>query len=96
VHGKNQFGDWLLPSAALWFERFIKTPGLALAPFDYAFAINATNLPGDFHRDPADRFLVSTARARLRHRHTRYQDIRLRRARPCQSHCLLMHGNPRD
>jgi PIN domain nuclease of toxin-antitoxin system len=63
AHDKQRFADWLQPSARLWFERFIKTPGLALAPFDYRIAMNATNPPGDFHRDPADRFLVSTARA---------------------------------
>lgn len=46
-----------------WFVRVLSEPGameVALTP-EIAFA--STRLPGDFHRDPADRFLVATARA---------------------------------
>jgi PIN domain nuclease of toxin-antitoxin system len=62
VNDKKKFADWLEPTAINWFERFLTTPGIALAPFDYRIAIKSTSLPGTFHRDPADRFLVSTAR----------------------------------
>jgi predicted nucleic acid-binding protein len=33
-----------------------------LAPLSPAIAVESTRLPGDFHRDPADRFIVATAR----------------------------------
>lgn len=46
-----------------WLERVIGTPGLGVAPFTPAIAIESTRLPGEFHRDPSDRFIVATARA---------------------------------
>jgi PIN domain nuclease of toxin-antitoxin system len=62
VNDKGKLTDWLEPTALQWFERFLKIPGIMLAPFDYRIAMKSTSLPGTFHRDPADRFLVSTAR----------------------------------
>jgi PIN domain nuclease of toxin-antitoxin system len=35
---------------------------LQLAPLTPSIAILSTRLPGNFHGDPADRFLVATAR----------------------------------
>ncbi|MBI2236776.1 MAG: type II toxin-antitoxin system VapC family toxin [Magnetospirillum sp.] len=37
-------------------------PGLGLAPLSPEIAVEATMLPGEFHRDPADRMIVATAR----------------------------------
>lgn len=36
--------------------------GFQDAPFSHSAAIGSYQLPGDFHQDPADRMLVSTAR----------------------------------
>lgn len=37
-------------------------PGVELLGFTPEIAVEANNLPGDFHRDPADQILVATAR----------------------------------
>ena len=49
--------------AGAWFSRVLREPGALLAPFTPEIALQSTRLPGAFHRDPADRFLVATARA---------------------------------
>jgi len=46
-----------------WFARVMNEPGAAEAPLTSEIALAATRLPAGFHRDPADRFLVATARA---------------------------------
>lgn len=46
-----------------WFARVMSEPGAADAPLTLEIAFASTRLPGEFHRDPADRFLVATARA---------------------------------
>ncbi len=43
-------------------ERGLGIPGLLLRELTPAIAIESTRLPGTFHDDPADRFLVATAR----------------------------------
>jgi PIN domain nuclease of toxin-antitoxin system len=45
-----------------WIERALRYPGVRLLDLSPAIAIRSTQLPGDFHRDPADRILVATAR----------------------------------
>lgn len=45
-----------------WIEAALALPGVTLAPIVPAIAIDSVRLPGDFHADPADRFIVSTAR----------------------------------
>ncbi|MBD2652855.1 type II toxin-antitoxin system VapC family toxin [Synechocystis sp. FACHB-383] len=45
-----------------WFELAQQQPGTVIEPLSPADAINSTNLPGDFHKDPADRILVAIAR----------------------------------
>jgi PIN domain nuclease of toxin-antitoxin system len=45
-----------------WIERALRYPGIRLLDLSPAIAIQSTQLPGDFHRDPADRILVATAR----------------------------------
>jgi PIN domain nuclease of toxin-antitoxin system len=45
-----------------WWSKAISVNELVVLPIDAEIAIAATRLPGDFHSDPADRFLVATAR----------------------------------
>ena len=45
-----------------WFERARSYPGIAFEPLLPQDAIAATRLPGELHRDPADRFIVALAR----------------------------------
>ena len=52
------------PDPALWFERFRSAPGLREIQLSADIALAASLLPGDIHADPADRFLIATARLR--------------------------------
>ena len=45
-----------------WIDAALAPPGVFLAPIEPAIAIDSVRLPGKFHADPADRFIVSTAR----------------------------------
>ncbi len=45
-----------------WFERALAYPGIQLLPLTPSIAITSTELPGEFHRDPADQLIVATAR----------------------------------
>jgi PIN domain nuclease of toxin-antitoxin system len=45
-----------------WADRALGVPGFRFAPLDAAAAAESTLLPGDPHGDPADRFLIATAR----------------------------------
>lgn len=45
-----------------WIEEVLALPGVSLVPIEPAIAIDSVRLPGDFHADPADRFIVATAR----------------------------------
>lgn len=45
-----------------WIERFRAEGGYNEAPLTTEIVIEAANLPGPIHNDPADRFLVATAR----------------------------------
>ena len=45
-----------------WIDDTLALPGIFLAPIEPAIAIDSVRLPGEFHADPADRFIVSTAR----------------------------------
>ena len=45
-----------------WTERALSVPGIHLVPLDPAAAVESTLLPGKPHGDPADRFLIATAR----------------------------------
>ncbi len=46
-----------------WYSGLLALPGIIEAPFTGAMAIAAYQLPGDLHKDPADRLLIATARA---------------------------------
>jgi len=45
-----------------WIDAALGMPGMMLAPISPEIAIDAVHLPGDLHKDPADRFIVATAR----------------------------------
>lgn len=45
-----------------WLELVYQLQGLRVAPITAEQAIAAVRLPGEFHRDPADRFIVALAR----------------------------------
>jgi PIN domain nuclease of toxin-antitoxin system len=51
------------PNAKAWFAQMMTAPGIRPAAFTPDVAIDSSTLPGDFHRDPADRMIVATARA---------------------------------
>ncbi len=46
-----------------WLQRAKARTGMVVSPLSENIAYDGTRLPGDFHRDPADRFIVATARA---------------------------------
>jgi PIN domain nuclease of toxin-antitoxin system len=46
-----------------WFQRLLEAPGVRLADMSPDVLIASSFLPGDPPRDPADRILLSTARA---------------------------------
>lgn len=46
-----------------WIEQALQYPGIRLLGLTPQIAVESTQLPGDFHRDPADRILVATARS---------------------------------
>ena len=46
----------------LWLEEALADPGPAIDPLTPQIAIESYALPEVFHRDPADRLIVATAR----------------------------------
>jgi len=47
-----------------WISRSLNAPGLSLLELSPQIAVEAAELPGDFHGDPADRMLVASARVK--------------------------------
>lgn len=45
-----------------WFDEVSQIDGVRFMPVDNEIGIKSTELPGDFHKDPADRMIVATAR----------------------------------
>jgi PIN domain nuclease of toxin-antitoxin system len=45
-----------------WIEQALSLPGVILAPLEPAIAVDSVRLPGALHKDPADRFIIATAR----------------------------------
>jgi PIN domain nuclease of toxin-antitoxin system len=45
-----------------WFDEVSQIDGVRFVPVDNEIGIKATMLPGEFHKDPADRMIVATAR----------------------------------
>jgi PIN domain nuclease of toxin-antitoxin system len=58
-----EYGRLELPcSLEEWFEDALSYPGIHLLELTPEIAIESTQLPGGFHRDPADQMIVATAR----------------------------------
>ncbi len=45
-----------------WLSQALSYPGIRLLDFTPAIALESTQLPAPFHRDPADQIIVATAR----------------------------------
>lgn len=45
-----------------WLDVALAYPGIELLDLTLPIVVAATQLPGDFHRDPADQLIVATAR----------------------------------
>ncbi len=45
-----------------WIKQALAYPGIKLLPLSPEIAIESTQLPGMFHKDPADQIIVATAR----------------------------------
>jgi PIN domain nuclease of toxin-antitoxin system len=56
-------GRLVLPCPATdWFDQALAYPGVTLLELTPRIALESTQLPGAFHRDPADQIIVATAR----------------------------------
>jgi PIN domain nuclease of toxin-antitoxin system len=45
-----------------WLKSVEDIPEVRFVPLDNEIGVESVTLPGDFHRDPADRIIVTTAR----------------------------------
>lgn len=45
-----------------WIEQALMLPSVELLELTPRIAVESTQLPGEFHRDPADQMIVATAR----------------------------------
>jgi PIN domain nuclease of toxin-antitoxin system len=60
---KVQSGKLAIPMEILqWYELAKSYPATVIEPLSPLDAISSTQLPGDFHKDPADRMIISLAR----------------------------------
>lgn len=56
-------GRLILPiPIADWFEQAFSYTGMSIIELTPRICIESTQLPGDFHHDPADQLIVATAR----------------------------------
>ena len=49
-------------SVSQWLETIGKIAQIRFIPIDNRIAVASTQLPGEFHKDPADRMIVATSR----------------------------------
>jgi len=47
---------------ATYLEKIAQIRGVSFIPVDNEIGVEAVTLPGEFHKDPADRIIVATAR----------------------------------
>jgi PIN domain nuclease of toxin-antitoxin system len=47
---------------ASWLDEVSQIDGVRFLPVDNEIGVKSTALPGEFHKDPADRMIVATAR----------------------------------
>ena len=45
-----------------WIQQALSYPGVSLLDLSPRICVESTQLPGTFHRDPADQIIVATAR----------------------------------
>lgn len=45
-----------------WLDTIAELPGVRFVPVDARISVQSVDLPGVFHKDPADRIIVATAR----------------------------------
>jgi len=45
-----------------WIEQALTYPGIVLLPLTSEIIVESVQLPGAFHKDPADQIIVATAR----------------------------------
>ena len=58
-----EYGRLNLPcSISDWFDQALAYPGAQLLDITPSIVVDSTQLPGTFHRDPADQLIVATAR----------------------------------
>jgi len=53
----------LASTSQQWLARIMAIPTLHIVPASPQILIDSTQLPGEFHKDPADRIIVATARS---------------------------------
>lgn len=59
AHSKGRLQLSIAPET--WMLRSLLAYDIEILPITPRIASTATNLPGDFHKDPADRLIVATA-----------------------------------
>jgi PIN domain nuclease of toxin-antitoxin system len=60
---KSSLGKLALPLPIIdWYALAKSHSGIVIEPLNPDDAISSTQLPGDFHKDPADRIIVAMAR----------------------------------
>jgi PIN domain nuclease of toxin-antitoxin system len=62
VRGAKQPAVSFLPDPHSWFARLMGGPGIKEAPLLPEITIASSHLPEPLHGDPADRFIIATAR----------------------------------
>jgi PIN domain nuclease of toxin-antitoxin system len=45
-----------------WLDGALDNPRLSVVPVTFEIAVESSRLPGEFHKDPADRMIVASAR----------------------------------
>jgi PIN domain nuclease of toxin-antitoxin system len=53
--------DFSIPLGS-WFSQALERPETIVIPMSPNIIIESINLPGEFHKDPADQIIVATAR----------------------------------
>lgn len=52
----------LTMDAETWLDTVAQVPAIRFVPVDVRISVQSVDLPGEFHKDPADRIIVATAR----------------------------------
>lgn len=45
-----------------WLDTVAQVPSIRFVPVDVRISVHSVDLPGEFHKDPADRIILATAR----------------------------------